>query len=178
MEVADYWRRTPRMWRTQTQPRIGSGKSPPCERGRLQQPLLLVWPEMSPLRRGSWSEPPASAGEGREGVSDHRVTAMWLAFQSGCATCGPDERGLLHMNPHNIVFLCSCGKSATGRADHIWKVTNQDGHDLTLSPSVNWLNDPKNPAAGSHLHSFVTARAVPSIGDLFARPPATKEETA
>lgn len=71
-----------------------------------------------------------------------------IVGSTDCPACGPDT-------PHNVVVYCACGKTATGRTDHIWSITARDGDLVTLSPSFNWLEDPSDPSKGSHVHEFV-----------------------
>ncbi len=78
----------------------------------------------------------------------HQIVAVQAVHSAGCAQCGPTT-------PHNVVVLCECGQRACGITDHIWTVTRREDGRIWLSPSFNWLIDPKDPSAGSHVHEFV-----------------------
>lgn len=78
----------------------------------------------------------------------------------GCSRCGPTT-------PHQVIFRCSCGQSATGRTDHIWLLEEHDGGLVSFTPSVNWLLDPKDASKGSHVHEFAqNVRVASSLSEV------------
>lgn len=78
----------------------------------------------------------------------HAIAAVSLAASADCTRCGA-------MTPHNVIALCACGERASGMADHTWVISARVGDLVWLTPSFNWLTDPRDPSKGSHLHEFV-----------------------
>jgi hypothetical protein len=83
---------------------------------------------------------------------------------AGCGRCGPTT-------PHNVIARCACGRVASGRTDHIWTIVAdvlslEVQHLVALSPSFDWLNDPSDPAKGSHLHEYVQGVPLLKLGEL------------
>lgn len=82
------------------------------------------------------------------------VKVCLLVGGANCARChGSDS-----MYPHSIVFLCSCGQAATGKADHTWAIIKNNDGSVSLSPSVNWPD---------HLHEQVRTELAPNLSELF-----------
>lgn len=96
-------------------------------------------------------------------MSEHRIVMVAIAMADGCARCSPTT-------PHNVAARCACRTEpplmiASGRTDHIWTL-QRAGDRGTLSPSFDWLIDPRDPSKGSHLHEFVVDVPIVSIGVL------------
>lgn len=91
----------------------------------------------------------------------HRIVAVCLFDRPGCERCSP-------ASPHQVVVRCSCGQTAAGREDHTWTAAiSADETTVSLKPSFNWLNDPADPSAGSHLHEFARGVAlVTTVAEL------------
>jgi hypothetical protein len=103
---------------------------------------------------------------GSDAVIEHRIISVSLTAWE-CPQCGSTT-------PHNVIAYCACGKNATGVSSHIWTITRKEraypdastfpsDSLVWLSPSFNWLNDPKDPSKGSHLHESISGVLVEGL---------------
>jgi len=103
---------------------------------------------------------------------EHHIVAVAIGtVVPPCVTCS-------EIQPHQVVALCSCGQRASGMRPHIWMIYRRDrdksGGDLIwLTPSFNWLNDPRDPSQGSHLHENVEGVPASSMSEWPLREAAT-----
>ena len=93
-------------------------------------------------------------------TDEHTIAELYYNMnRADCPQCSPTT-------PHSVIFRCTCGEVATGVRDHIWTLTPNDDGTVSLSPSVNWLNDPKDASKGSHLHEFTRAPVAKSMAEV------------
>lgn len=92
-------------------------------------------------------------------MSEHRIVAVALSPSYGpCERCTPTT-------PHQVTARCACGEIACGTSEHIWSVASRVGGRVWLTPSFNWLVDPRDPSKGSHLHEHVEGVPVSKMSD-------------
>jgi hypothetical protein len=105
-------------------------------------------------------------------IEHHIVAVAFTTIEPPCVTC-------TGRTPHNIVAKCGCGQTAAGMTPHIWTVTERAGENLvTLMPSFNWLNDPRDPSKGSHLHENVSRIPVMHMDEMHERWPRVDRRSA
>lgn len=90
---------------------------------------------------------------------EHLIIAVAVAQSEGCGTCSDTH-------PHQLIFKCSCGKTAAGKKDHTWTLVRNTDGTVNISPSVNWMNDPGDDSKGSHLHYYANNVPVKHIDEL------------